>query len=123
MLTCFYNKKIPNKIKPSFGFFSKAILGFISGSISAPMGITGAMMNVPILRFFGYPITKAIISISDNGKNKKKFENKIFISICYNLKKTREKEKIKLEKKMKIEKKLKKSEMKKRELKKKSLIK
>ena len=56
-----------NKIKPSFGFFSKAILGFISGSISAPMGITGAMMNVPILRFFGYPITKAIGSAAAIG--------------------------------------------------------
>ena len=56
-----------NKIKPSFGFFSKAILGFISGSISAPMGITGAMMNVPILRFFGYSITKAIGSAAAIG--------------------------------------------------------
>ncbi len=44
-----------------------AILGFISGSISAPMGITGAMMNVPILRFFGYPITKAIGSAAAIG--------------------------------------------------------
>ena len=56
-----------NKIKPSFGFFSKAVFGFISGSISAPMGITGAMMNVPILRFFGYPITKAIGSAAAIG--------------------------------------------------------
>ena len=55
------------KIKPKFSFFSKAILGFISGSISAPMGITGAMMNVPILRFFGYPITKAIGSAAAIG--------------------------------------------------------
>ena len=55
------------KIKPQFSFFSKAVLGFISGSISAPMGITGAMMNVPILRFFGYPITKAIGSAAAIG--------------------------------------------------------
>ena len=56
-----------NKIKPRFSFFPKAVLGFISGSISAPMGITGAMMNVPILRFFGYPITKAIGSAAAIG--------------------------------------------------------
>ena len=56
-----------NRIKPKFSFFPKAILGFISGSISAPMGITGAMMNVPILRFFGYPITKAIGSAAAIG--------------------------------------------------------
>ena len=31
------------------------------------MGITGAMMNVPILRFFGYPITKAIGSAAAIG--------------------------------------------------------
>ena len=49
-----------NKIKPNFRTFPKALLGFISGFISAPMGITGAMMNVPILRYFGYPINKAI---------------------------------------------------------------
>ena len=30
------------------------------GFISAPMGIGGAVMNVPILKFFGYPINKAI---------------------------------------------------------------
>ena len=31
------------------------------------MGITGAMMNVPILRYFGYPINKAIGSASAIG--------------------------------------------------------
>ena len=31
------------------------------------MGITGAMMNVPILRFFGYSITKAIGSAAAIG--------------------------------------------------------
>ena len=38
----------------------KIILGFIVGFLSAPMGIGGAIMNVPILRYFGYPINKAI---------------------------------------------------------------
>ena len=60
-------KENTKKIKPTFSFFSKAVLGFISGSISAPMGITGAMMNVPILRFFGYSITKAIGSAAAIG--------------------------------------------------------
>ena len=34
----------------------KIILGFLVGFISAPMGIGGAIMNVPILKFFGYTI-------------------------------------------------------------------
>ena len=38
----------------------KIILGMIVGFISAPMGIGGAIMNVPILKYFGYPINKAI---------------------------------------------------------------
>ena len=38
----------------------KVILGFLAGFISAPMGIGGAVMNVPILKFFGYSINKAI---------------------------------------------------------------
>ena len=45
----------------------KIILGFIVGFISAPMGIAGAVMNVPILKFFGYSIHKAIGSASAIG--------------------------------------------------------
>ena len=45
----------------------KIILGFIVGFISAPMGIGGAVMNVPILKFFGYPINKAIGSAAAIG--------------------------------------------------------
>ena len=45
----------------------KVILGFIVGFISAPMGIGGAVMNVPILKFFGYSITKAIGSAAAIG--------------------------------------------------------
>ena len=56
-----------NRIKPRFSFFPKAILGFVSGSISAPMGITGAMMNVPLLRYLGYPISKCIGSAATIG--------------------------------------------------------
>ena len=47
--------------------YSKIILGFIVGFVSAPMGIGGAVMNVPILKFFGYPITKAIGSAAAIG--------------------------------------------------------
>ena len=55
------------EIKKNFGFYPKIILGFISGFISAPMGIGGAIMNVPILRYFGYPINIAIGSAAAVG--------------------------------------------------------
>ena len=45
----------------------KIILGFLTGFISAPMGIGGAIMNVPILKFFGYSINKAIGSAAAIG--------------------------------------------------------
>ena len=45
----------------------KIILGSIVGFISATMGIGGAIMNVPILKFFGYSINKAIGSASAIG--------------------------------------------------------
>ncbi len=45
----------------------KIILGFVVGFISAPMGIGGAIMNVPILKFFGYTINKAIGSAAAIG--------------------------------------------------------
>jgi uncharacterized membrane protein YfcA len=45
----------------------KIILGFLVGFISAPMGIGGAVMNVPILKFFGYSINKAIGSAAGIG--------------------------------------------------------
>jgi uncharacterized membrane protein YfcA len=47
--------------------FLKIILGFIVGFISALMGIGGAIMNVPILKFFGYSINKAIGSAAAIG--------------------------------------------------------
>ncbi len=56
-----------SKLKPNFGLTAKIILGFVSGFISAPMGIGGAVMNVPILRYFGYPINKAIGSAAAIG--------------------------------------------------------
>ena len=47
--------------------YIKIILGFFVGFISAPMGIGGAVMNVPILKFFGYSINKAIGSAAAIG--------------------------------------------------------
>ena len=54
-------------IKIKMGLPSKIISGLITGFISAPMGIGGAVMNVPILKFFGYPINKAIGSAAAIG--------------------------------------------------------
>ena len=45
----------------------KILLGLLVGFISAPMGIGGAIMNVPILKFFGYSINKAIGSAAAIG--------------------------------------------------------
>tara|TARA_B110001450_G_scaffold254727_1_gene280683 strand:+ start:1757 stop:2542 length:786 start_codon:yes stop_codon:yes gene_type:complete len=56
-------KNITLKIK----LHLKIILGFIVGFISAPMGIGGAIMNVPILKFFGYSINRAIGSSAAIG--------------------------------------------------------
>ena len=55
--------KISNNIKLSY----KILFGFIVGFISAPMGIGGAIMNVPILKFFGYSINRAIGSAAAIG--------------------------------------------------------
>tara|TARA_B100001173_G_scaffold46217_1_gene36956 strand:+ start:239 stop:1024 length:786 start_codon:yes stop_codon:yes gene_type:complete len=47
--------------------YLKVMLGSIVGFISAIMGIGGAVMNVPILKFFGYSINKAIGSAAAIG--------------------------------------------------------
>ena len=47
--------------------YLKVIFGLMVGFISAPMGIGGAIMNVPILKFFGYSINKAIGSAAAIG--------------------------------------------------------
>ena len=52
---------------PSFNLLPRLTFGFISGLISAPMGITGAMINVPVLRYFGYTINRAIGSAAVIG--------------------------------------------------------
>ena len=55
------------KEKIRFNILPKIFLGFFSGFVSAPMGITGAMINVPILKFYGYPIKKAIGTAASIG--------------------------------------------------------
>ena len=47
--------------------YLKIILGSIVGFISSVMGIGGAVMNVPILKYFGYSINKAIGSAAAIG--------------------------------------------------------
>ena len=56
-----------NKLKTNFNLLPRVLLGFVSGFISATMGIGGAVMNVPILRYFGYQINKAIGSAAAIG--------------------------------------------------------
>ena len=49
-----------DQLKVNFNIMPRILFGFVSGFISSTMGIGGAIMNVPILRYFGYPINKAI---------------------------------------------------------------
>jgi len=62
-----YLKEKESDISIKMGLPAKIISGVITGFISAPMGIGGAVMNVPILKFFGYPINKAIGSAAAIG--------------------------------------------------------
>jgi len=51
------------KINPSpkkINLIYKVICGFLSGFLSAPMGIGGGVFNTPIFKMFGYPINVAI---------------------------------------------------------------
>ena len=60
-------KEKEENLEIKMSLMAKSISGIISGFISAPMGIGGAVMNVPILKFFGYPINKAIGSAAAIG--------------------------------------------------------
>jgi uncharacterized membrane protein YfcA len=60
-------KEKEKNIKLNMKTSSKIFFGFLSGFISAPMGIGGAVMNVPILKFFGYSINNAIGSAAAIG--------------------------------------------------------
>ena len=58
-------KKIESK--SDFKTYYKILFGFVSGFVSAPMGIGGGIMNVPVLKFFGYSINRAIGSAAAVG--------------------------------------------------------
>ena len=58
-------KKIESNL--NFKTHYKIFFGFISGFVSAPMGIGGAIMNVPVLKFFGFSINRAIGSAAAVG--------------------------------------------------------
>jgi len=58
-------KKIESNL--NFKTHYKIFFGFVSGFISAPMGIGGAIMNVPVLKFFGFSINRAIGSAAAVG--------------------------------------------------------
>jgi len=60
-------KEKSKEIKTNFTLLPRLMFGFISGFISAPMGIGGAVMNVPILKYFGYSINRAIGSAAAIG--------------------------------------------------------
>jgi len=63
----FFLKEKESDLKIKMGLFAKVLSGFLTGFISAPMGIGGAIMNVPILKFFGYSINRAIGSAAAIG--------------------------------------------------------
>ena len=49
-----------NPIPRQINLIYRVICGFLSGFLSAPMGIGGGVFNVPIFKMFGYPINVAI---------------------------------------------------------------
>ena len=60
-------KEKEQNIVSEMKLYLKVILGLIVGFISAIMGIGGAVMNVPIFKYFGYSINKAIGSAAAIG--------------------------------------------------------
>jgi len=51
----------------NINLFYRIVLGFLSGFLSAPMGIGGGVYNTPIFKMFGYPINIAIGSSAAIG--------------------------------------------------------
>jgi len=56
-----------NPMPRKINLIYKIICGFISGFVSAPMGIGGGVFNTPIFKIFGYPINVAIGSSAAIG--------------------------------------------------------
>jgi len=61
------SKEKPNPTMKKINLPIKILSGFISGFLSAPMGIGGGIINTPILKIFGYPINIAIGSSAAFG--------------------------------------------------------
>ena len=59
--------KDKTKLKLQFNLFQRTTLGFIVGFVSSLRGIGGAIMNVPILKFVGYSINRAIGTAASIG--------------------------------------------------------
>ena len=63
MLFSLYFLTGKEKINPTprkINLIYRVICGFLSGFLSAPMGIAGGVINTPVLKMFGYPIKVAI---------------------------------------------------------------
>ena len=61
------SKEKINPEQKKINLFFRIFLGFLSGFLSAPMGIGGGIINTPILKMFGYSINKAIGSSAAIG--------------------------------------------------------
>ena len=63
MLFSIYFLTVREKINPTprkINLIYRVVCGFLSGFLSAPMGIAGGVINTPVLKMFGYPIKVAI---------------------------------------------------------------
>jgi len=70
MLFSLYFLTAKEKINPKprkINLIYRVICGFLSGFLSAPMGIAGGVINTPVLKMFGYPIKVAIGSSAAVG--------------------------------------------------------
>ena len=70
MFFAIYFLMAKEKINPApreINLIYRVICGFLSGFLSAPMGIAGGVINTPILKMFGYPIKVAIGSSAAVG--------------------------------------------------------
>ena len=61
------DKEKTNPSPSKINLIYRIIYGFLSGFLSAPMGIGGGIINTPILKMFGYPINMAIGSSAAIG--------------------------------------------------------
>ncbi|MDC0059813.1 sulfite exporter TauE/SafE family protein [Pelagibacteraceae bacterium] len=70
MLFSIYFLSVKEKINPTprkINLIYRVVCGFLSGFLSAPMGIAGGVINTPVLKMFGYPIKVAIGSSAAVG--------------------------------------------------------